>query len=109
MTAAKPFDLADLAAIVSARAADDPDTSYTAKLIRRGIGKCAQKLGEEAVETAIAAVQENREDVRKEAADLLYHLLVVLEASQVPLETVLEELAARTHQSGLAEKAARTE
>lgn len=109
MSDTKPFDLADLAAIVSARAADDPDQSYTAKLIGRGIGKCAQKLGEEAVETAIAAVQENREDVKKEAADLLYHLLVVLEASQVPLQTVLEELAARTHQSGLAEKAARAE
>lgn len=109
MNSAKPFDLADLAAIVRARAAGDPDSSYTAKLIARGIGKCAQKLGEEAVETVIAAVQQDREDVKNEAADLLYHLLVVLEASQVPLESVLEELAARTHQSGLAEKAARTE
>jgi len=102
-----PFGLSDLAAIIAERGAGDPESSYTAKLLGRGIAKCAQKLGEEAVETAIAAVQEDREEVKKEAADLLYHLLIVLEASQVPLDDVLEELARRTHQSGLAEKASR--
>ena len=104
----KPFDLSDLAAIIAERAAGDPKDSYTAKLLGRGIAKCAQKLGEEAVETAIAAVLEDREEVKKEAADLLYHLLIVLEASHVTLDDVLEELRRRTSQSGLAEKAART-
>ena len=101
------FDLSDLASIIAERAGEDPETSYTAQLLRRGIAKCAQKLGEEAVETVIAAVREDRREVRKEAADLLYHLLVVLEASQVGLDEVMDELAQRTARSGLAEKAAR--
>lgn len=109
MNAGKPFDLSDLAAIVSERATGDTDSSYTAKLLGRGIAKCAQKLGEEAVETAIAAVQQDREEVRKEAADLLYHLLIVLQASDVSLDDVMQELANRTRQTGLEEKAARTE
>jgi len=107
MSAPARFDLFDLAAIIAERAGESPDRSYTAKLLEKGIAKCAQKLGEEAVETAIAAVQQDRAEIRKEAADLLYHLLIVLQASQVPLEAVMQELATRTSQSGLAEKASR--
>ena len=107
MTARTGFTLTDLEAIVAERAGVDPEDSYTAKLIGRGVAKCAQKLGEEAVETAIAAVQGDRNELRKEAADLLYHLLVVLRATNVELDAVLDELANRTGQSGLAEKAAR--
>ena len=107
MTGAGTFTLKDLEAIVAARAAADPEQSYTAKLIGRGVAKCAQKLGEEAVETAIAAVQGDSAEVTKEAADLLFHLLVVLKATNVELDAVLQELANRTGQSGIAEKAAR--
>jgi phosphoribosyl-ATP pyrophosphohydrolase len=101
------FTLSDLERIVAERASASPETSHTARLISRGIAKCAQKLGEEAVETAIAAVQEDPVEVTKEAADLLYHLMVVLRASNVELDAVLAELANRTGRSGIAEKAAR--
>src|SRR5262245_52254887 len=101
------FTLHDLAARVKERAQASPDVSYTRKLIDRGIGHCAKKLGEEAVETAIAAIAEDRERVVAEAADLLYHLLVVLEARGIALGEVETELGARTTQSGLAEKAGR--
>ena len=107
MSANGTFTLADLEAIVAARAEADPDQSYTAKLIERGVAKCAQKLGEEAVETALAAVQGDATEIRKEAADLLFHLLVVLKATNVELDAVMQELEKRTGQSGLAEKAAR--
>lgn len=89
------------------RAKAHPDESYTAKLISRGIEKCAQKLGEEAVEAAIAAVTGNKPELVKESADLLYHLLVTLISAGVPLADVMAELETRTVQSGLAEKAAR--
>ena len=89
------------------RAAASPDESYTAKLIARGIEKCAQKLGEEATEAVIAAVSRDKPELTKEAADLLYHLLVLLRASGVALDDVMAELDARTAQSGLAEKAGR--
>ena len=92
---------------IASRAAASPDESYTAKLIGRGIEKCAQKLGEEATEVVIAAVTGNRSELVKEAADVLYHLLVVLKAANVPLEAVMAELDTRTAQSGLAEKASR--
>ena len=101
------FTLADLARIVAERAAASPDQSYTAKLIAGGPARAAKKLGEEAVEAAIAAVQGDRQALVAEAADVLYHLLVVLQAGGVPLQDVMAELERRTVQSGLAEKAAR--
>jgi len=99
--------LDDLEARIAIRAAASPDESYTAKLIGRGMEKCAQKLGEEATEAVIAAVTGNRAELVKEAADVLFHLLVVLRAADVPLAEVMAELDKRTAQSGLAEKAAR--
>ncbi|MDJ0930377.1 phosphoribosyl-ATP diphosphatase [Breoghania sp.] len=101
------FTLSDLAEIVAKRARSGDPGSYTAKLVGKGIAKCAQKLGEEAVETAIAAVERNKAGVTAEAADLLYHLCVVLEASGVPLDDVMAELAGRTSQTDLQEKASR--
>ena len=101
------FTLADLARIVAERAAASPQKSYTAKLIADGPARTAKKLGEEAVEAAIAAVQGDRDALVAEAADVLYHLLVVLQAGGVPLQDVMAELERRTAQSGLAEKAAR--
>lgn len=101
------FTLSDLEVIIAARANSDDELSYTRKLISKGVSKCAQKLGEEAVETAIAAVERDKEEVASEAADLLYHLLVVLRVSDVPLDEVMTKLAARTGQTGLEEKASR--
>ncbi|BCM87409.1 hypothetical protein NS228_02220 [Methylobacterium indicum] len=101
------FSLADLDRIVRERAAASPDESYTAKLVAGGPARPAKKLGEEAVEAAIAAVQGDRDGLTAEAADVLYHLLVVLRAAEVPLEAVMAELERRTAQSGIAEKAAR--
>ena len=101
------FTLADLARIVVARAAAAPEESYTAKLVAGGPARAAKKLGEEAVEAAIAAATGDRPGLVAEAADVLYHLLVVLEAGGVPLEEVMAELERRTAQGGLAEKAAR--
>ncbi|QDZ12190.1 phosphoribosyl-ATP diphosphatase [Devosia ginsengisoli] len=99
--------LDDLEARIATRAAASPDESYTAKLIARGMEKCAQKLGEEATEAVISAVTGNRAELVKESADLLYHLLVVLRAAELPLSEVMAELDSRTAQSGLAEKAGR--
>jgi phosphoribosyl-ATP pyrophosphohydrolase len=101
-----PFTLDDLARIVDARAG--ADRSYTAKLLAAGPAGAAKKLGEEAVEAAIAAVQGDRDGLVREAADVLYHLLVVLKSGGVALEEVMAELQRRTEQSGLDEKAART-
>ena len=101
------FTLADLARTVAERAAASPRESYTAKLVAGGPARAAKKLGEEAVEAAIAAVQGDRDALVAEAADVLYHLLVVLQAGGVPLQDVMAELERRTVQSGLAEKAAR--
>lgn len=92
---------------IALRAAASPEESYTAKLISRGINKVSQKLGEEATEAVIAAVTGDREELTKESADVLYHLLVVLKASNLPLADVMAELDRRTGQSGLAEKASR--
>lgn len=107
MTIPPPFTLHDLAVRVSERARAPADASYTRKLLDKGIGHVAKKLGEEAVETALAAVSEDRERLIAEAADLLYHLLVVLEARGVTLGEVEAALAARTGMSGLEEKASR--
>src|SRR5919112_22109 len=93
------FNLDDLARIIAERAAAPETESYTAKP--------AKKLGEEAVEAAIAAVQGDRQNLTAEAADVLYHLLVVLQGADIPLSDVMAELERRTAQSGLAEKAAR--
>jgi phosphoribosyl-ATP pyrophosphohydrolase len=101
------FTIHDLEKRVQDRAKASADISYTRKLIDRGVVHCAKKLGEEAVEAAIAAVAEDRDRMTAEAADLLYHLLVVLHMRDVSLAEVEAELAARTRQSGLDEKAAR--
>jgi phosphoribosyl-ATP pyrophosphohydrolase len=101
------FTLDDLARIVAERAAAPASESYTAKLLSDGPAKAAKKLGEEAVEAAIAAMQGDRNNLTAEAADVLYHLLVVLQGANIPLNDVLAELERRTAQSGLAEKAAR--
>jgi phosphoribosyl-ATP pyrophosphohydrolase len=101
------FTLQDLEARVHQRAAESAELSYTRRLIDKGVAHCAKKLGEEAVETALAAVGDDREHLIAEAADLLYHLLVVLRARGVSLAEVEAALATRTAQSGLDEKAAR--
>lgn len=89
------------------RAKAEPGASYTRTLLDKGVAHCAKKLGEEAVEVAIAAVAEDRSRVVAETADLLYHLLVVLHARGIPLAEVEAALAERTRQTGLDEKAAR--
>ena len=101
------FTLHDLEKRVGARAKESADVSYTRRLLDRGVIHCAKKLGEEAVEAAIAAVGEDRERMIAEAADVLYHLMVVLHARGIALDEVEAELAARTRQSGLDEKSAR--
>jgi phosphoribosyl-ATP pyrophosphohydrolase len=101
------FTLEDLNQRVAARASVSPDESYTARLLSRGVEKCAQKLGEEATEALIAAVTGDKPGLAAEAGDVLYHLLVVLKASGVSLDEVMAELESRTAQSGLAEKASR--
>jgi len=92
---------------IHARKSADPESSYTAGLLARGVPKCAQKMGEEAVETVIAAVAGDRDSVISESADLLYHWLVLLAACDVRPEEVYAALAKREGTSGLAEKAAR--
>lgn len=101
------FSLSDLERIVAERASASPDNSWTAKLFAAGQSKAAKKLGEEAVETVIAAVTNDRKNLTDEAADLLYHLLVVLKIADIPLTEVFAELERRTGQSGIAEKASR--
>jgi phosphoribosyl-ATP pyrophosphohydrolase len=101
------FTLHDLEKRVQERARASAEVSYTRKLIDRGVVQCAKKLGEEAVEAAIAAIAEDRQRTIAEAADVLYHLLVVLHVRGIALDEVEAELGARTRQSGLDEKAAR--
>lgn len=101
------FTLNTLEKTIAERAAVSDGSSYTATLISCGIEKCAQKLGEEAVEAAIAAAVRDRSQLTKEAADVMYHLLVVLHAAGIPLKEVIGELERRTGMSGLAEKASR--
>lgn len=96
-----------LAATIAARKSTDPEGSWTAKLLARGPEKCAEKFGEEAVEAIIEAVRGDRARLTSEAADVLYHLLVMLAARDVTLADVLAELAQREGTSGIAEKAAR--
>lgn len=101
------FTLETLEGIIAARAGEMPDRSYTASLIAKGVNKCAEKLGEEATEAVIAAVTGDRPGLTTEAADVLYHLLVLLKISEIPLNDVLKELNARTRQTGHQEKASR--
>lgn len=101
------FSLSDLEATLAERALAPASESYTASLIQAGMPKAARKLGEEAVESIVAALEGDTVELTKEAADVLYHLLVVLQIAKIPLNDVLTELARRTGQSGLAEKAAR--
>lgn len=101
------FTLADLEQRIAERASAGEDQSWTAKLVAGGQPKAAKKLGEEAVETVIAAVSEDNAALVSESADLLYHWLVVLKIAGVPLSEVLKELESRTGQSGIAEKASR--
>jgi phosphoribosyl-ATP pyrophosphohydrolase len=101
------FTLTDLEDIVRRRAEAPVTESYTAKLLAGGAEKAAKKLGEEAVEAVITAISGDREALVKEAADVLYHLLVVLRGADVPVAAVMAELESRTRQSGLAEKASR--
>ncbi len=92
---------------ISSRKGADPSTSYTAKLFGKGMEKCAQKLGEEAVETVIAAVGGDKGELASESADLLYHLLVVWAAAGIKPQEVYAALEKREGRSGLDEKAAR--
>lgn len=96
-----------LAATIADRKGADPDTSWTAKLLAKGPEKCAEKFGEEAIEAVIEAVRGDRARLTAEAADVLYHLLVMLAARDVTLADVLAELDRREGTSGLAEKASR--
>lgn len=99
--------LTRLTATIAARKGADPESSWTAKLLAKGPEKCAEKFGEEAIEAIIEAVKGDRAKLTSEAADVLYHLLVLLAARDVPLADVLAELDRREGLSGLAEKAAR--
>lgn len=101
------FTLKDLEKIIARRAGDRPDKSYTASLLAKGTAKCAEKFGEESIEAIVAAVSNDRDELTKEVADVLFHLLVLLKASDLPLSDVLDELERRTSQSGHAEKASR--
>ncbi len=99
--------LTRLETTIAARKSADPESSWTAKLLAKGPEKCAEKFGEEAIEAIIEAVKGDRAKLASEAADVLYHLLVMLAARDVTLAEVYAVLEAREAQSGLAEKAAR--
>jgi phosphoribosyl-ATP pyrophosphohydrolase len=101
------FTLHDLEQRVKARAQASADVSYTRRLLDQGVDQCAKKLGEEAIETILAAIAEDRERLIAETGDLIYHLLVVLAARGIALAEVEAELAKRSQQSGLEEKARR--
>ncbi|UWQ05404.1 phosphoribosyl-ATP diphosphatase [Aliiroseovarius crassostreae] len=100
--------LKTLEATIAARKSADPDSSWTARLLSKGPEKCAEKFGEEAIEAIIAAAKNDRENLTYEAADVLYHLLVMLAARDVSLDEVLQELARRQGLSGIEEKASRS-
>ncbi|KGM86971.1 phosphoribosyl-ATP pyrophosphatase [Roseovarius mucosus DSM 17069] len=100
--------LDDLARIIAARAGTDPESSWTAKLLAKGPEKCAEKFGEEAIEAIIEAVKGDRARLTSEAADVLFHLLVMLQSRDVALSDVMAELARRQGTSGLTEKASRS-
>jgi phosphoribosyl-ATP pyrophosphohydrolase len=99
--------LEKLAASIAARKSASPDESYTAKLLSQGIEKSAKKFGEEAFELALAAVLKDKTHTANEAADVLYHFLVLLQSADVSLADVLAVLEKREGTSGIAEKASR--
>lgn len=99
--------LDDLFATILTRKSADPSSSWTAQLLAKGPEKCAEKFGEEAIEAIIEAIKDDKASLTSEAADVLYHLLVMLASRDVPLSEVLNELERRQTQSGIAEKAAR--
>ena len=99
--------LEELFKVVEASAKASPDASWTAKLLSKGPEKCAEKFGEEAVETIIEAAKQNRTGLIKESADVLFHLCVLLKSQNITLSDVMDELASRQSKSGLAEKASR--
>ena len=101
------FTLNDLAALIAARASASPGASYTKTLLDKGPAYAARKFGEEAVEAIVAAVEGDRPGLTNEAADVVYHLLVVLQTRGIAWQSVVDELERRTTQSGHAEKAAR--
>jgi phosphoribosyl-ATP pyrophosphohydrolase len=101
------FTIHDLAATIDARAASGGEASYTRKLLDKGAEHCAKKFGEEAVETVIATIENNREHLIAETGDVLFHLLVLLKSRGISLEEVEAALEQRTGMSGLEEKAAR--
>jgi phosphoribosyl-ATP pyrophosphohydrolase len=104
----QPFTLSDLERIIAERASASPQDSWTARILAKGPVRAAKKLGEEAVEAVIAAVENDKAALVAESADLLFHLLVVLRARGLSVQDVMDELRRRTFQSGLAEKAARS-
>jgi phosphoribosyl-ATP pyrophosphohydrolase len=99
--------LADLVRRIAERRTASPEASYTARLFHEGVEKCAKKFGEEAIELALAAVLADPLHIRAEAADVLYHLLVLLDVCGIPFGEVLKELSERTRMGGLDEKASR--
>ena len=101
------YTLHDLEKRIEMRAKASADVSYTRKLLDKGVAHCAKKLGEEAVETVIAAAAENRERLIAESGDLLYHLLIVLRARGISLDEIEAALSKRQSMSGLEEKSAR--
>ncbi|WP_416881413.1 phosphoribosyl-ATP diphosphatase [Marivita sp.] len=100
--------LEELEQIVAARASASTDESWTAKLLAKGPEKCAEKFGEESIEAIIEAIKGDRDRLTSEAADVLFHLLVMLKSCDVALADVMAELARRQGQSGLQEKASRS-
>jgi len=100
--------LDDLARIIADRASANPSESWTAKLLAKGPEKCAEKFGEEAIEAIIEAAKGDRDRLTSEAADVLFHLLVMLQSRDVALDDVMAELSRRQGTSGLTEKAARS-
>ena len=101
------FTLDDLDRIIAARRAATAEKSYTRTLLDKGAVHCGRKFGEEAIEFVISTTQGDRKGMTSEAADVLYHLLVALQAADLPLQDVLKELESRTRMSGHEEKAAR--
>lgn len=99
----------DLAATIQSRKSADPDSSWTAKLLAKGPEKCAEKFGEESIEAIIEAVKDDRDRLISEAADVIFHLLVMLTARDVTLDQVEAELLRRAGVSGIAEKASRAD
>lgn len=102
------FSLEDLNGRVAERSTASPDESYTARLLHDGVDRCARKFGEETVELIVSAVSRDRQGLTNEAADVIYHLLVLLKSAGITLDEVMAELEQRTAQSGLEEKASRS-